>query len=90
MQEWSGLCLLYLLVAGHAFVLVFCELNVAHLEDYGVEALSKFFELNCAVTLAFNPSDNGNELLITGIETVLFEEAIQVEVGDGALALAVK
>jgi len=52
--------------------------------------VGEFLEFNCAVTLAFNPSDDGDELLIAGIEAVLFEEAIQVEVSDGALALAVQ
>lgn len=52
--------------------------------------MGELLELDGAVTLAFNPSDHGDQLLVTRIEAALLQESVKVEVIDEALPLAVQ
>ena len=52
--------------------------------------MRELLELDCAVTLAFNPSDYGDELLVARIEAILLQESVEVEMINEALPLAVQ
>ena len=90
LEEWTRLRLIRSLVPGKSFILVFSELDVSHPEDDWVEALDELFVLYRAVTLAFNPSDDGDELFVAGIVAILIQEAVQVEMIYETLALTVQ
>jgi len=90
LEEWTRLCLVRSLVSGESFILVFSELDVSHPQDDWVEALHELFVLYRAITLAFNPSDDGDELFVAGIIAILVKEAIQIEMVYETLALTVQ
>lgn len=71
------------------FALVLLLMDVMHFNNYGLDCCYKFVVIHFTVTPSLNSSNDGNELLVSCIETVQVHEAIKIEMRDLTLILAI-
>mmetsp|Transcript_6825 Transcript_6825/g.11512 ORF Transcript_6825/g.11512 Transcript_6825/m.11512 type:complete len:389 (-) Transcript_6825:66-1232(-) len=89
LQQGPGVGLAHLPIAGQILALVLHVDDVLHLDVEGLDGELELVEIELAVAGAFNSADHCNELIIAGVDAVLREEAVEVEVADLSLLLAV-
>ena len=77
-------------VLRHVLLLVLSKLDGDNLDNLRRQCFFELGELNFTITLALDTSNDGNELVVTCVKLPLVAEAVEVEVRDEALLLAVK
>ena len=72
------------------YSLVFNVLDIMHFYIDWLDSLYEFIKIDLLIATSLNPSDDGYQLLVSGIEAIMTQKPIQAEEVDIALILAIQ